>query len=185
MKSRIVGKLDSFILGCLASGRYRAMPSGEVFDAVRARVVPSRETDAKKPYLRCTLMPSDGRRGKEVMVHRVIALASRGKPAVGLDCDHRDGDKFNNRPGNLEFVKRAENQVRAYRTGLRKPAAHIGRVGAAHHRAKLSEAQAVSLREKYICGMTQYALAAAYGISQPAVSLLVRGVNWKHLRHAA
>lgn len=57
------------------------------------------------------------RDSRNVMVHRyvhtLVALAWLGKPkAEGMEVDHLDGDKTNNRPENLEWVTREENRKR-------------------------------------------------------------------------
>lgn len=53
-------------------------------------------------------------------VHRSAAWAFLGPPAGGkIEVNHKDGDKTNNKIGNLEWCSRAENCRHAYRTGLR------------------------------------------------------------------
>jgi hypothetical protein len=58
----------------------------------------------------------DGKR-TAINVHRVVAMAFHGT-REGLDVNHIDGDKINNRPENLEWCTRSENMRHALATGL-------------------------------------------------------------------
>jgi transcriptional regulator len=51
--------------------------------------------------------------------------------------------------------------------------------GAAHVNAKLTTQQVVAIRKAYDKGQTQMKLAAAYGVSQRAISLIVRKETYK------
>lgn len=52
------------------------------------------------------------------LVHRLIASAFHGQPK-GLEVNHKNGVKDDNRPENLEWVTRSENHIHAYKTGLK------------------------------------------------------------------
>lgn len=50
---------------------------------------------------------------RQVSVHRLVAAAFFGPPPFdGAEVDHKNGRRADNRPGNLEYVSRAENQRR-------------------------------------------------------------------------
>lgn len=54
-----------------------------------------------------------------IATHRIIALTFLGEPPQGKpDVNHKDGDKKNNAPENLEWCSKAENLAHARRTGL-------------------------------------------------------------------
>lgn len=112
-------------------------------------------------------------------VHYFIALTFLGVRPDGLDTDHIDGVKTNNRADNLEYVTHAENCKRAAKLGLQKP-----RVGSLNGMAKLSEddvrnirkAAAESIRESGRTGVRYYgrkALALQYGVSECTIKEVV------------
>lgn len=63
----------------------------------------------------------DGKTSRCVLVHRLVAEAFVDRPASRkrLCVNHIDGNKLNNVPENLEWVTWGENNLHAYRAGLR------------------------------------------------------------------
>lgn len=56
---------------------------------------------------------------KTFLAHRLVASAFHGvRP---LQVNHKNGDKEDNRPSNLEWVTASDNCAHAYRSGLRLP----------------------------------------------------------------
>lgn len=72
-----------------------------------------------KGYLRLAL--SRGGRSKNHLVHRLVAAAFLPNPDDKPEVNHKDGNKDNNRVGNLEWVTECENLCHAYDTGLKLP----------------------------------------------------------------
>ena len=60
-------------------------------------------------------------KGKAFGLHQLVANAFVPGKKVGLVPNHKDGNKTNFLPSNLEWVTRSENTLHAYATGLCKP----------------------------------------------------------------
>ena len=60
---------------------------------------------------------------KRFFIHRLVAEHFCNKPSnyKELVVNHIDGNKLNNDYKNLEFVTRSENDIHAFKLGLRKP----------------------------------------------------------------
>lgn len=72
-----------------------------------------------KSYLYVSLYKAGKR--KKCLVHCLVARAFHGpRPGRLAVCDHGDGETFNNRPTNLEWVNRPEN-MRRWLDGQRPP----------------------------------------------------------------
>lgn len=75
----------------------------------------------KKGYQRCELCTGAGLK-KSFTVHRLVMYAFVGQPPTGLDqINHKDGNKLNNHPDNLEYSNNSLNIEHAWRTGLFNP----------------------------------------------------------------
>lgn len=57
---------------------------------------------------------------KNTRVHRLVAHAFLGDPG-DLVVNHKNGNRFDNRVSNLEYVTQGENIQHAYDIGLRQP----------------------------------------------------------------
>lgn len=68
----------------------------------------------------CTMLLNDNNKYCSWKVHKFITLAFYGVVPDGLEVNHIDGVKINNRIDNLEYVTRSENILHAIRIGLQK-----------------------------------------------------------------
>ena len=63
----------------------------------------------------------NGGKYHDVLIHRIVAEAFCAKPkGKGLEINHKDGDKSNNRADNLEWITHGENLKHAFELGLRE-----------------------------------------------------------------
>lgn len=102
-----------------------------------------------------------------------------GGTSTNVKVHHKDGDKLNNHPSNLEWVTLAENTRHAFGAGL------CDNTGQKHGMAKLSDFGARVIRRLCPSSLAQREIAAAFGVSQATVSNICRGIGWKGVRHGA
>jgi hypothetical protein len=129
---------------------------------------------------------------KNRMIHILVAAAFIGPKPPEMSVNHIDGVKTNNRASNLEYLTR-EGQMRhaqdmgltRRRSELQPPArrpypAQSVRKGAAHHNAKLTDAQIEEIRRRRVAGETGVALAHEFGIHPRHLRAIVNGGRWDH-----
>ena len=73
---------------------------------------------AKNGYYVVNLGNPDGI--KQRYVHELVAIAFIGPRPAGATINHKDGNKLNNTPENLEYCTYAENNAHARQTGLNR-----------------------------------------------------------------
>ena len=76
--------------------------------------------------------------GRHQFVHRAIAKMCIPNPENKPCVNHKNGDKYDNRISNLEWVTYSENNQHAYDTGLKKKFASIG-LNCGRWRLRMSE----------------------------------------------
>ena len=150
---------------------YVATPHGTIARATAARG--ARVGHELRPWLygKYLAVGLYGGRVKQ-NVHRLVAEAFHGPCPDGCEVNHKDGDKLNNRPENLEYVTRSQNAKHAFATGLRDCS------GENAGRAILTEVQVLAIREAYADGASQRELAAEYGVSRGTIQPAVTGRSW-------
>ncbi|GAB3388220.1 HNH endonuclease signature motif containing protein [Lysobacter fragariae] len=122
--------------------------------------------------------------GKSRSVHLLVASAYIGPRPDGKEVNHKDGNKQNNRPDNLEYVTHSENMGHCFRAGLGNPP-----TGQRHHMTTLSEEQVAELRAEYaqlrssgrLPDGEMKRLQDKYGVSDTAITQIARGKTWKRV----
>ncbi|MFF4347542.1 HNH endonuclease signature motif containing protein [Streptomyces sp. NPDC001530] len=115
----------------------------------------------------------EGKRVRRVYGHRVVWEHAHGPIPDGMQVNHINGIKTDNRLANLELVTPAGNSLHAYAIGLRTP-----KRGVRNGNAKLSAAQVQQIRQRQQAGEQQQLLATEYGVSKAQVCRIVSGKRW-------
>lgn len=95
-----------------------------------------------------------------------------------MEVNHKDGDKTNSIPSNLEWVTPSENVRHAVRTGLAK---FVPMIGEKHPMAILDNDRVRKIRRLYAAGHNQVRLAMEFGVSRYCIGKIVLRKNWRHI----
>lgn len=79
--------------------------------------------------------------GRDAYVHRLVCEAYHGSCPPGKQCRHLDGDRANNKPNNLVWATKAENEVDKIIHGTLQE-------GVKHHKSMLTENQVIEARKR-------------------------------------
>lgn len=121
----------------------------------------------EKGYLRVHL-GFEGRKVK-AWVHGLVLRAFSGEPADGQITRHLNGNRQDNRPGNLQWGSHLENMADRKSHGNYLD-------GANHCMAKLTADQVATIRKS---DMTGAALGKIFGVSESQISRIRRGESWR------
>lgn len=127
-------------------------------------------------YLQVRVM-IEGRR-YYVMAHRLVWLHIHGAITPELTINHKNGDKHDNRPSNLELVTMSENRRHALdvlNVNRNRPK------GSKHPKTHITEADALEIRRLRNQGRQVKEIAAAYGMRPKAVSAICCRRTWTHV----
>jgi len=112
---------------------------------------------------------------KVVMTHRLVMLAFVGEPPKGMEVNHKNGIKNDNRLENLEYVTRSENMIH------RRDVLGKGNEGENSPNAKLKDSDIPQIRLLSKAGFTYTEIALRYGVHAVTISCVVRGKAWTHV----
>ena len=113
--------------------------------------------------------------GGSAMAHRVSYLLHKGSIPDGMMVCHRCDNPECTNPDHL-FLGTALDNMRDKIAKGRHVGAHAGE---GHHFAKLTRRQVEEIRRAYRRGgVTQYELAARYGVTQTNISGIVNNRKW-------
>lgn len=99
------------------------------------------------------------------LVHRLVARAFVPGEFPGASVNHKDGNKLNNVPENLEWLSLADNTRHQWRTGL------IDLRGEKHPLAKLTSDDVAEIRRRLLVGHRAVRLSKEFSVS---VSLIYK-----------
>lgn len=109
------------------------------------------------------------------LVHRLVAEAWLGSCPSEKQVNHKDGNKSNNTPQNLEYLSPGENDLHAYRTGLKDAK------GEKNGRAKLTEEVIKKIRALASNGDHYSQIARSFGITPSHCHAIITKKYWGHV----
>lgn len=134
-------------------------------------------TPLSEGYPCCNLV----RGGKQILnrVHRLVAAAFVEKPSdEASTVNHKDFDRTNNRPDNLEWLSHGDNMRHAHAAN-RCAGRRVYTRGKDYRRLEADTVR--EIRRRYASGETARSLCAAFDLSHPHVYRIVNRVVWKKL----
>lgn len=125
-----------------------------------------------------TVMFSDGRKRHKVFAHRVVWMfAAKQDIPPAMQVNHKNGNRKDRRPANLEMVTASENTKHGIRVLGRKARP---RSGEANEAAKLTAANVVQIRA--LSGkLSQSKIGEMFGVKQGTVSAVILRKSWAHI----
>ncbi len=122
-------------------------------------------------YLQCDLGAYGGRHS----LHLLVMQAHVGQKPEGLEINHKNGNKTDNRLENLEYCTKSENDLHKTRV------LGTGR-GESHGNAKITEDDVREIRRLAADGITQREIAKRFNLTHPNVGYIVRRTAWSHVK---
>lgn len=155
---------EKYMIGCYGTiksiDRNVKHKNGKTFQ-LKGRVL--KPTKTNSGYLQINLTQNHHR----FYVHRLVAQYFIGHLNEGLQVNHLDGNKLNNRAENLQICTPSENVIHSYE-----------KLNHTKHNLRLDRETAQSIRFEYSKGkISQKALAQKYGVSVMVVNRIINKIQ--------
>lgn len=111
---------------------------------------------------------------KRHTVHLLVLQAFAGPRPGGMEINHKNGVKTDNRLENLEYCTKSENNTHKVQV-LGK-----GR-GETHGMSKLTDDDVREIRRLAAKGIPQRVIAARFNMTHPNIGFIVRRATWAHV----
>jgi hypothetical protein len=116
-----------------------------------------------------------------ILQHRLIA-----KAPPGTIVHHKDGDRTNNAPENLQILSshadHRKEHAREERRRYGKARGPTPMPGEKNPKHKISTQQALQVLVRHRNGESNASIARSFGLSRQAIRFIVIGQTWKHLQ---
>jgi hypothetical protein len=157
---------------------YEASNFGNVRSLIKKgpKGYPRKEPQLLKPnFSRESGRPSIRIKGKFFFTYTLTLLAFVGPKPEGMECCHYDGNVLNNHLSNIRWDTKLNNAQDSLRLN------RITR-GEENHLSKLKRSDIIPIRERSANGETHKSIAKDYGVDITAISYIVLGKTWTHIR---
>lgn len=109
-------------------------------------------------------------------VHKLVLNAFVGPPPLGMQCNHKDGNKLNNQIDNLEWVTVGENIRHAVKLGLNK-----AKRGVESKLSKFKKRDIEWIRMWSELGYFRREIGEAYHVSRQTIDTIVNGERYAEI----
>jgi hypothetical protein len=116
----------------------------------------------------------------EHLGHRLVWEAFQGPFPASMETNHKNNRRGDNRLCNLELFTRSQNVAYGFSHNGR-PSPNNPSPGSKNGSAKLTETNILEIVRLYQDGQLQWQIAEQFGVSQRAISLILRGEKWRHV----
>lgn len=151
-------------------GQYRISDKGRLYSIKSERILDCMTNHGYK-----MVVLGWGVNKRKAGIHQLVAETFLPHDPTRPHVNHIDGNPANNHCANLEYVTPGENQLHAYRTGLRQRMA-----GERHFGAKITEEDVRFIRSSK-GKLPLKKLAEKYNLNWKYVWNIQNGFSWKHV----
>ncbi len=110
-----------------------------------------------------------------VGVHRLVAMEYCDGYSDGMQVNHKNGIKNDNRAENLEWVTPIQNMKHAFSTGLANSS------GERNAMAKLNRESVARIRAMVKSGHSSSNIASMFGVCYATINYIKAGRTWKEV----
>lgn len=157
------------------AGRVKRIEGKRVFSDGRVRHYSEAIVSPTKPDPYPRIMLHAGTRKRTTRVHQLVMEAFVGSPPSGMEVNHKNGDKADNRLDNLEYITHPDN-VKHYNEVLGR-----GNQGSRHGMSKTNEDTVRKIRQLHKDGVSRHEIARLLGMGVSWVWKIASGKSWKHV----
>lgn len=134
----------------------------------------------RQGYLLYRLM-QDGLQ-RDVLGHILVAEAFLGGTPMGMECNHVNGVKDDNRIENIEVITHSQNMRHADRNGLRDPhKPNLKNRGSSNGMARLTETDVALIKRALSRNEHVAQIALQFGVAVHCISKIRNGTRWSHV----
>lgn len=112
--------------------------------------------------------------------HKLVWEAFNGRVPNGMQINHKNGVKNDNRLENLEVCTPSENTRHGFRVLGRAPVKNP-HPGSRNGRARLSEHDIPVIRKRLATGEDMKRIAEAYNVNHATIWQIAKGRTWRHV----